>query len=266
MHPRLVRVLRERGIAASDFDAACRRACDAAGVPGPISTRMKVSAAMMAVPGGRVCDVGGGPALYPIVALFLGSDVTIVDDLRGWDDAVRRRIEAFAELGARYVEADIEALPLAPETYDAVVAYETIEHLPNSPRPALEKMAGALKPGGRLCLSVPNIARIDQRLRLLRGRSPHESVKHFFREGTPFFGHHREYTLGELAWMAGELGLDEIRTFGLNVTYESLKTKTPAQKLLLRLDEEFGLGDRVLPHTLRHHAWLQARKPATARR
>ncbi|WP_029029345.1 class I SAM-dependent methyltransferase [Salinarimonas rosea] len=261
MHPRLRTILAERRLDPDAFAAACRRASEIVGTAGLPSTRMRIAAALMSVPGGRVCDVGGGVSLYPLVARLMGTEVTVVDALRGWEGDVRPRVEALSHAGIRFVEADVETMRLPENAYDAVVAFETIEHLPHSPRPVLEKMVGALVPGGRLCLSVPNIARLDMRLRLLGGRSPHENVVHFFREGTPFHGHHREYTLDELRWIAGELGLVGIRGFGVNVTYESRKPKSALQRLLLRLDDGWGLGDRLLPHRLRHHAWLEATKP-----
>ncbi|WP_372425281.1 class I SAM-dependent methyltransferase [Salinarimonas chemoclinalis] len=261
MHPRLRAVLAERRLDPAVFAEACARARDILADPQPPSARMRIAAALMSAPGGRACDVGGGVSIYPLVAALMGTDVTVVDALRGWTGDVRPRVEALTRAGVRFVEADVETMRLPQAEYDAVVAFETIEHLPHSPRPVLEKMVAALVPGGRLCLSVPNIARLDMRLRLLGGRSPHESVVHFYREGSPFHGHHREYTIDELRWIAGELGLERIRAFGVNVTYESRKRKNALQRLLLRLDDGLGLGDRLLPHRLRHHAWLEATKP-----
>ncbi|MGP9821753.1 class I SAM-dependent methyltransferase [Salinarimonas sp. NSM] len=262
MHPRLRSILAARRLDPAAFADACARAQAIVGDPQPPSARMRIAAALMSVPGGRACDVGGGVSIYPLVARLMGTEVTVVDALRGWAGDVRPRMEALSRAGLRFVEADVETMRLPEAEYDAVVAFETIEHLPHSPRPVLEKMVAALVPGGRLCISVPNIARLDMRLRLLGGRSPHESVVHFYREGSPFWGHHREYTIDELRWIAGELGLVAISGFGVNVTYESRKRKNPLQRLLLRLDDGFGLGDRLLPHRLRHHAWLEATKPA----
>jgi len=53
--------------------------------------------------------------------------------------------------------------------YDAVLALDVLEHLPDPGR-ALSALAGLLAPGGRLIVSVPNVAHWTVRLGLLVGR------------------------------------------------------------------------------------------------
>jgi ubiquinone/menaquinone biosynthesis C-methylase UbiE len=51
--------------------------------------------------------------------------------------------------------ADIQSMPWADSSFDAVISCETIEHVPD-PRRAVRELSRVLRPGGRLFLTVPN--------------------------------------------------------------------------------------------------------------
>ncbi|MFZ4518967.1 MAG: class I SAM-dependent methyltransferase [Microthrixaceae bacterium] len=53
--------------------------------------------------------------------------------------------------------------------YDALVFGDTLEHLVD-PSATLRRLTGALRPGGVVVASIPNVAEAGNRLRLLRGR------------------------------------------------------------------------------------------------
>ena len=89
-------------------------------------------------------------------------------------DAVAAARERCGEL-ARVEQADLEALPLAADSVDLAVCFETIEHVPDPGR-AISELRRVLRPGGTLAISSPN-----------RGVSP---------PGNPH--HRREFTPGEL--------------------------------------------------------------------
>ncbi|TAN49988.1 MAG: class I SAM-dependent methyltransferase, partial [Rhodospirillales bacterium] len=60
---------------------------------------------------------------------------------------------------APHVLGSAEALPLAPASFDAVIAAELLEHL-QEPKTALVEMAHVLRPEGLLILTVPFLFRI----------------------------------------------------------------------------------------------------------
>jgi SAM-dependent methyltransferase len=71
----------------------------------------------------------------------------------------------------RFVQADITTGVPAPERarYDLVIAGEVLEHVPNADA-FLRATATLLKPGGRLCVTVPNACCPKIGLRALVGR------------------------------------------------------------------------------------------------
>jgi 2-polyprenyl-6-hydroxyphenyl methylase/3-demethylubiquinone-9 3-methyltransferase len=103
------------------------------------------------VAGRSVLDVGCGLGHFSERLAARGADVTACDL---GEDLVRRTIE---RAGCRGVQADCLMLTdvFGPESFDAVVSSECIEHTPD-PQEALRQMAAVLKPGGLLAVSTPN--------------------------------------------------------------------------------------------------------------
>jgi SAM-dependent methyltransferase len=67
---------------------------------------------------------------------------------------------ASRERGARFVRADVSALPLAAQRFDLALSFQVIEHLPE-PRAYLEALAGAIVEDGAVLVSTPNAAFSD---------------------------------------------------------------------------------------------------------
>ncbi|GGU27249.1 class I SAM-dependent methyltransferase [Nocardioides albus] len=69
--------------------------------------------------------------------------------------------------------ADLDATPLTeivePGSFDVVIFADVLEHL-SDPRAALEQARDLLAPGGRVVISIPNVAHGSVRLALLQGR------------------------------------------------------------------------------------------------
>lgn len=110
-------------------------------------------------------DVGAGAALMERAALARGRS-----DLR-WT-ALDGSLDCLQPLG-RYAQAaaivDLEELPALPGGFDAVVAGDVLEHLAY-PERFVARIRDALRPGGVLLVSVPNVANIVIRVELLCGR------------------------------------------------------------------------------------------------
>lgn len=104
------------------------------------------------------------------------------------------------------IVADVETLELSElGRYDAVILGDVVEHLRN-PREFLQKIAHVLKPGGKVLISLPNVANIWVRLNLLFGRFNYSRV------GILDETHLRFFTLESSRRIARESGLEVIST------------------------------------------------------
>ncbi len=100
--------------------------------------------------GADVLDVGCGGGSPVTRALSERCALTGVDISPVQVEEARRRMP-----GARFIAADIMTLHFDAESFDAIVSFYALFHLPRDEhRPLLERFAGWLRPGGRLLISV----------------------------------------------------------------------------------------------------------------
>jgi 2-polyprenyl-3-methyl-5-hydroxy-6-metoxy-1,4-benzoquinol methylase len=138
-------------------------------------------------PRGRMLDIG-----------CAGGELAGLLQAQGWSVEGVDREYALVEtarargIPARQADFDGGPLPWEPDTFDAVVAGEIIEHLLDTDR-FLREIGRVVRPRGVLIVTTPNLASLENRLRLLVGRYPmwmdHQIA------GT---GHLRYYTPGVL--------------------------------------------------------------------
>lgn len=107
------------------------------GMAGPVTTR-------------RILDVGCGDGLLALCLAGQGAHVTGIDVSPPMIAAAQRR---FARHGndAYLAVAEVEALPFAADTFDAVIVNAVLCFIEN-PESALREMARVLKPGGTLII------------------------------------------------------------------------------------------------------------------
>jgi 2-polyprenyl-3-methyl-5-hydroxy-6-metoxy-1,4-benzoquinol methylase len=119
--------------------------------------------------GARILDAGCGEGAVLWAAQQMGFDPHGCDLAEPAVRLARRLIGT----GSIHVGI-IDDLPYEPATFDAVVALEVLEHLPN-PRTFLERAAALLKPEGTLLLTMPNRYRVFAVLKRALGK-PHSST------------------------------------------------------------------------------------------
>jgi 2-polyprenyl-3-methyl-5-hydroxy-6-metoxy-1,4-benzoquinol methylase len=118
------------------------------------------------------------------------------------DPDAAERVRTWAE---RVVVGDLSdpavvAGAIDEERFDVVVGGDVLEHLPD-PLRVLRACRAALKPGGYVVLSLPNIAHADVKLQLLAGRFPYRDTGLLDRTHLHFF------TLESIEEMVREAGL-----------------------------------------------------------
>ena len=124
-------------------------------------------------------------------------DITVVDTLPyldvahlqigGFRDKTLRRLDLFDKLGIAIARQDVFSASLPASRYDVTARTKPSSTFHSRRNRCWKAMVKALKAGGRLCLSVPNVARIEMRLRVLGGRTPHESYADYFHERQSVF-------------------------------------------------------------------------------
>ncbi len=128
------------------------------------------------VRGRRTLDVACGEGYGSALLAGAASEVTGVDLAA---EAVAHARAAYAAVaGLRFEEGSATAIPLADASVDAVVSFETIEHLPAADQPRmLAEIARVLAPQGVLVLSAPNPVEYSQARNYRNPYHPHEPTR-----------------------------------------------------------------------------------------
>lgn len=203
-------------------------------------------------PGDRVLDLGCGAGRHAFEAYRRGALVVAADlDVRelppvhGMFAAMRAEGEATPPAAATALSADAASLPFPSEAFDAVIAAEILEHLPNDAA-AMAEIARVLRPGGTVAVTVP--AWLPERLCWALSSEYHEVPG----------GHVRIFTRAELTAKLTAAGLEPLSSHhahGLHSAYWWLKCAV-------------GVGDDAHPFVRAYHrllVWDIMRKPALTR-
>lgn len=112
-------------------------------------------------PGDRVLDLGCGGGRHAFELYRRGAHVVAfdhdADELAGVE-TMFRAMDAAGEPAegatATVVQGDVLALPFPDASFDAVIAAEVLEHIPDDER-AMAEIARIVRPGGRVAVTVP---------------------------------------------------------------------------------------------------------------
>jgi 2-polyprenyl-3-methyl-5-hydroxy-6-metoxy-1,4-benzoquinol methylase len=181
--------------------------------------------------GHRVLDVGGATGVLGRALTAAGNTVTVID----------RQPEAVAlaaEGNHRALVVDVEHTPLASaffgQEFDVIILADVLEHM-RDPSPVLRDAAELLAGGGRIIISMPNVAHIDARLMLLEGRWEYRDT------GLLDATHLRWFTWSTL--------LQEVHDAGLALGDVRRITRQPGET---NLGVDIGRHDAALIERIRH--------------
>jgi SAM-dependent methyltransferase len=108
--------------------------------------------AMELARGARGLDLGCGTGYGSAELAEVSASVVAIDRIAPDGDYRRSSL--------RYVRADLQGLPLAPESFDLVVSFQVIEHLAD-PTPYLDAIETLLRPAGTALITTPNVVQSD---------------------------------------------------------------------------------------------------------
>lgn len=152
-------------------------------------------------PESTLLDVGFG-----FLHFLIGAKSAGFDDLHGLNqsignDVVKRRADKHG-IDIRGVDLRNGSLPFDESFFDLVFFSETLEHFDFHPQPVFKELHRVMKPGATLIITTPNLTRLNNRIKLLLGRSVHYDVRADYRHGA----HWREYTRSELEFLLESSG------------------------------------------------------------
>lgn len=158
-----------------------------------------------------VLEIGPFFSYTPFLYRRAGNQVSV---LEGADPVIAPLLKLYAEEGIACQEGNLarmfapangekRGLPYPDAAFDAVVCFETMEHFNFNPVAFVRELYRILKPKGRAFITVPNLAKLHSRLRLLLGRSIRTPISEYYRyadyNNGEFLGFHwREYILDEV--------------------------------------------------------------------
>lgn len=157
------------------------------------------------------------------------------------------------------IESDI--LPYDDGTFDVLLFCEVLEHMTMDPLHAMLEIKRVMKPGGKLVLTTPNAARLENAAAFIEGRNIYDPYSGYGPHGR----HNREYTRHELALLLVHCGFEVEQFFTANV-HDDI---TPAQQRNAIINSavrsipnrEFDLGQYLFSSSISRNA-ANTRRPA----
>jgi SAM-dependent methyltransferase len=146
----------------------------------------------------RVLEVGCACGGLGQILKARGHHVTGIELVPEAAAEARRRLD-------RVLTGDVETdgFPFPPDSFDAVVFADVLEHLVD-PWRVLREAAGVLAPGGAVVASIPNLQNGAVLWRLVRGKWEYRE------RGITDIGHLRFFTLGTIRGLFAQAGLSVV--------------------------------------------------------
>ncbi|HTW96317.1 MAG TPA: class I SAM-dependent methyltransferase [Candidatus Methylomirabilis sp.] len=147
-------------------------------------------------------DVGAFELHGLLGAYYLGFHKIFGIDLGLFNDL---SVSRAAKIGAIIKNCDLEKekIPFSDQSFDLVILSETLEHFNFHPQRVFTEIYRVLKPEGELIITTPNLLRLNNRLKLILGKSINSDLGENYGPGT----HYREYSAAELEFLLRLSGL-----------------------------------------------------------
>ena len=161
------------------------------------------------VPGSSILDVGASPFYLLHRAMEAGArqchGIYFSNDAHPLKD-IEKIYSPFGSIELSHANIETDDLPFADNSVDIVTACEILEHCEYFPFRFAREIRRVLKPGGLLCLTVPNVCSIANIIKLIFQKNIYMKYR-----SDPTGRHKHEYTLSELIAFVQFLGLDVVK-------------------------------------------------------
>ena len=183
--------------------------------------------------GGRYLEIGAGSGNLALTVLEKYDELVLTELSNVRANELSKLFKDQEKVKVIQHNIDNDALNYPDGYFDTIVMVAVIEHLID-PKIALRELARVLKPGGRLIIDTPNIAKWTRRIKLLFGYFPSTAsldeglLCYDKKTPTDLYddGHLHYFTFRSLSRLCVErIGLSRVEQFG----YGSWKsTRTPS--------------------------------------
>ena len=156
-----------------------------------------------------------------LICSRLGYNCTVVDDLSDdtYDNPETESVlKLFAEENVAVVQGDAfdeGQIKQYEKQYDLVTSHDSLEHWHNSPKELLHALWGQMRDGGLLWIGVPNCVNLRKRITVPFGHGKWSTMNDWY-EAPVFRGHVREPDVGDLRYIANDLGAAKVQIEGKN--------------------------------------------------
>lgn len=168
-------------------------------------------------------------------------------------DGVREEVD----LSYANVSLESDRLPFPDAGYDLVLFCEVLEHMTQDPLHCLLEIQRVLKPGGRLILTTPNVARLENVARLVVGENLYDPYSAYGPHGR----HNREYSQHELFHLLRHAGFRTETMFTADVHPNRAFQLVPEPRLRELVGFRASSLGQYLFFVARNEAPGEARKP-----
>ncbi len=180
---------------------------------------------------------GDDPAVYPLKPLYEKHDIAL------------SLVDFFESFGPTAGATHRLAMP--DVSCDTILCWETMEHFNFNPVKFVRELHRVLKPGGRVCITVPNKASFQNLAALVLGRRDRSLIDAYYtfedyesNGKKAFYGFHwREYAPPELAHLFARSGF-KIQVCKSFVAFQGLETIGLGRKLARSLSR---IASTILP-------------------
>jgi SAM-dependent methyltransferase len=151
------------------------------------------------------------------------------------DRHVPDRLRPHKELGVISISRDViaDGLPdIGP--IDILTSFDSLEHWHHSPKRLLRQAMSMMRPGGRIVIGVPNCVNARKRITMLLGRNKWSSMAEWY-DSEVFRGHVREPDVGDLVYIAKDMGISNYQIVGRN--WQGRHSSNPVVRNISRLSD-----------------------------